>query len=214
MKLSIRIVSLVVSGVLAAAGGAMGCGAETKNGGGSGDAGGGSTSGGAGSTNSGSSGSAGGPNALTCPNSECGPALGLPNTPCADGSIAGPTGRCLRLDADRCGWEVLECPPAGEGGAATSSSAGAASAGAHDGGVAGVGGAPLSDRCGGCDDGAPTSKVCIYQAGGPGPGRFVCATQSLCRAAGVCACILGQGTCNSMLEGGSPGYCVCDNGLD
>ncbi|MEZ4464414.1 MAG: Kazal-type serine protease inhibitor domain-containing protein [bacterium] len=40
----------------------------------------------------------------------CGPPLGLPNVVCPDGSIGGPTGRCLENDAGECGWEVRECP--------------------------------------------------------------------------------------------------------
>lgn len=121
-------------------------------------------------------------------------------------------------------------PPGGEGGAAAlggagalggaaaasgaGPSGGAAAGGAEDGGAAGAGGAPSSDRCGGCKYDGVTPQICIFQAGGPGAGRFVCATQNPCGAAGACACIVGQGTCNSTLEGGSPGYCVCDNGLD
>jgi len=54
---------------------------------------------------------AAGPNAPTCDASKCGPALGLPNKICPDGSTAGPTNRCL-LNADgSCGWEVRDCPP-------------------------------------------------------------------------------------------------------
>jgi hypothetical protein len=49
-------------------------------------------------------------NAPTCDVQKCGPQLGLLNYVCADGSTAGPTGRCL-LNADgSCGWEVLSCP--------------------------------------------------------------------------------------------------------
>jgi hypothetical protein len=46
-----------------------------------------------------------------CRVEDCGPALGMPNLLCDDGSFGGPTGRCL-LDAesDRCGWEVRACP--------------------------------------------------------------------------------------------------------
>lgn len=45
-----------------------------------------------------------------CDASECGPALGLPNRLCEDGTSSGPTGRCLRHDDGTCGWEVLSCP--------------------------------------------------------------------------------------------------------
>lgn len=50
---------------------------------------------------------------LECEPSECGPALGMPNTLCADGTtVAGPTGRCLRDENGGCGWEVQQCPTA------------------------------------------------------------------------------------------------------
>lgn len=101
----------------------------------------------------------------------------------------------------------------GEGGALASGGA-AGEGAAGEGGGAGEGGAPAGDRCGGCNYNGVAPQICIYQSGGPGGGRFVCATQNPCGAAGACACIVGQGTCGSMLEGGSPGYCVCDNGLD
>ena len=101
----------------------------------------------------------------------------------------------------------------GAGGASTSG--GAAAAGAGDGGAAGAGGALFADRCGGCNYQAPQPQICIYQAGGPGPGRFVCATQNPCGAAGECVCIVGQGECSPAPEDGrSPSYCVCDNGLE
>ena len=46
-----------------------------------------------------------------CAEEECGPALGMPNTLCPDGSFAGPTDRCLRdLETGSCGWEVRSCP--------------------------------------------------------------------------------------------------------
>jgi hypothetical protein len=46
-----------------------------------------------------------------CREEDCGPALGMPNWVCDDGSVGGPTGRCL-LDAETraCGWEVRSCP--------------------------------------------------------------------------------------------------------
>jgi PPE-repeat protein len=51
-----------------------------------------------------------------CPTSACGPALGLPSYQCADGSLAGPTGHCLKRDNGTCGWEIRSCP-SGSGGA-------------------------------------------------------------------------------------------------
>jgi len=214
----------VLAMLLAATLGFAACGAdinsETPSGGTASQAGTSSTSGsgGAGASSAGSSNSGGTATALTCPSAECGPALGIASTTCADGSVGGPTGRCLRLETGGCGWERRSCPPAGEGGATASGGAspsgGAAVAGAGDGCAAGAGGAPLTDRCGGCESNGQTRQLCIYQAGGPGAGRFVCATQNPCRAAGACACIVDQGTCNFMPEGGGPGYCACDNGLD
>lgn len=200
--------------------GFVACGADTDKGtasGGNPAAGKSSTNGGAGA-GAGLSSSGGTANMPSCPTSECGPQLGIPSTTCSDGSVGGPTGRCLRLDTGGCGWEVRDCPPDGEGGSTASGGAapsgGSAAAGAGDGGAAGASGAPSTDRCGGCNYNGPTPQICIYQAGGPGVGRFVCATQNPCGAAGACVCIVGQGTCSSTLEGGSPGYCVCDNGLD
>ncbi len=46
-----------------------------------------------------------------CATADCGPALGMPNTLCADGvTVAGPTGQCLRQGDGSCGWEVIRCP--------------------------------------------------------------------------------------------------------
>jgi hypothetical protein len=52
-----------------------------------------------------------GPEPGTCKVEECGPTLGMPNSPCPDGTtIAGPSGRCLRGGDGSCGWEVIDCP--------------------------------------------------------------------------------------------------------
>ena len=46
----------------------------------------------------------------TCPVEACGPPiLGLPNQICFDGTVGGPTGRCLDQEGV-CGWEVINCP--------------------------------------------------------------------------------------------------------
>ncbi len=46
-----------------------------------------------------------------CTAAECGPAPGAPAILCADGSIGGNTGNCLRDPASgSCGWEFRECP--------------------------------------------------------------------------------------------------------
>ncbi len=48
--------------------------------------------------------------AETCEEVECGPAPGAPAFECADGTIGGNTGRCIRNDEGVCGWEMRECP--------------------------------------------------------------------------------------------------------
>jgi hypothetical protein len=166
------------------------CGADTSNGtangGTSGSAGKSSTSGAAGS---GASGGGSGNSAGTASEPSSG-----------SGGSAGAAGALASGGAG------------GVGGA--SASGGAAEAGAGGGGAAGAGGAAFTDRCGGCNYQAPQPQICIYQAGGPGPGRFVCATQNPCGAQGACACIVGQGECSpAPQDGTSPSYCVCDNGL-
>ncbi|MFH1807941.1 MAG: hypothetical protein ABIJ09_04310 [Pseudomonadota bacterium] len=45
----------------------------------------------------------------TCGPDECGPPLGMPNTLCADGTVAGP-GDCVRHADGSCGWEIITCP--------------------------------------------------------------------------------------------------------
>jgi hypothetical protein len=41
---------------------------------------------------------------------DCGPAPGVPNWTCADGSLGGPTGNCTRQADGTCGWEINWCP--------------------------------------------------------------------------------------------------------
>ena len=51
------------------------------------------------------------PAAVTeCEKDRCGPALGMKSTPCSDGSIGGPTGRCIEHADKTCGWEIRSCP--------------------------------------------------------------------------------------------------------
>lgn len=45
-----------------------------------------------------------------CDAKECGPKMGMPQKQCHDGSMGGPTGRCLKNDAGACSWEVKACP--------------------------------------------------------------------------------------------------------
>jgi len=51
--------------------------------------------------------------AAECERAACGPELGLPNLICADGTIGGPTGRCLLNKDGTCGWEYFDCPTVG-----------------------------------------------------------------------------------------------------
>lgn len=191
-----------------------GCGGSSDDGGGSsaGTHGGGSggntgTSGmshsGSGVMNAGAN-SAGESSLGECERTDCGPQLGLPNWTCADGSVGGPTGRCLKRPGGTCGWEINNCPMAGEGGAPSQGGQGNAA------GESAAAGGAASEDCGGCASG----KICVFQVGGPGPSHFVCAMQNPCGAAAACACIVGQGTCQPNLMGDPPRYCSCDNGLE
>jgi hypothetical protein len=93
------------------------------------------------------------------------------------------------------------------GGAAGSGATGG-SAGSTSGGSGGSGG---TDPCGGCGP----NMMCIYQVGGPGPGRVLCASNPICRAASECDCIAGQGDCMPAPAGGDYDVeCQCDNGLE
>ena len=180
-----------------------GCGGSSDgNAAGTSSGGAGGHTGGAGALFAGAT-SGGGPNLDECDRADCGPQLGLPNWTCADGSQGGPTGRCLERPGGTCGWEIHDCPMAGEGGSASQGGQGSAA------GERAVGGA-AADDCGGCSLG----NVCVFQVGGPGPSHFVCATQNPCGSAAACACIVGQGSCEPNLIGDPPRYCSCDNGLE
>lgn len=64
------------------------------------------------------------------------------------------------------------------------------------------------DPCGGCEDGL----TCIFQNGGPGPARHLCANETTpCNEDDLCGCIIDQGTCAYSLE---ENLCHCDNGLE
>src|SRR5882762_5674057 len=73
---------------------------------------GGSNSGGSSSGGSSSGGASGGAE-QTCEKSACGTQLGLLNEICSDGSMGGPTGRCLKNANGSCSWEIHRCPPDG-----------------------------------------------------------------------------------------------------
>jgi hypothetical protein len=173
----------------------------TSNSAGTNNGGAGASQAGAGTMNGGASG--GGSDLGECPKADCGPQLGLLNWTCADGSVGGPTGRCLKRPSGTCSWEINNCPMPGAGGAVNEGGQ------ANTGGEPSAGGAAPED-CGGCGQG----KICVFQAGGPGPSHFICAMQNPCGAAAACACIVGQGTCQPNLMGDPPRYCSCDNGLE
>jgi hypothetical protein len=179
----------------------VGCGADTSNGtangGTSANAGKSSTSGAAGSGAGGVGSSSSG------------------GTAADEGGAAGVGGTWASGGGAAAGAAAAGGAAAGGAAAGGAAAGGAAAGGAGDGGATGVGGTPFTDRCGGCNYNGIAPQICIYQAGGPGPGRFVCATQNPCGAAGECVCIVGQGACSPTvtLEAGGP-YCVCDNGLD
>lgn len=199
---------------------ALGCGSTAKNADatGAGTGGGGASNGAAGlggaqggsvnqagSANEAGSSSLGGGVSGTggeCSKADCGQQIAIPNWTCEDGTQGGPTGRCIRRSNGSCGWEIHQCPPAGQGGSASQGG---------QGNTAGepAGGGATTD-CGGCAQ----SEVCVFQVGGPGASRFVCATQNPCGAVGACSCIVGQGVCQPNLMGDPPRYCSCDSGTD
>jgi hypothetical protein len=37
--------------------------------------------------------------------------MAMPNGKCSDGTMSGPSGKCLRQADGRCGWEIRQCPP-------------------------------------------------------------------------------------------------------
>jgi hypothetical protein len=48
--------------------------------------------------------------ATECDKAKCGPTIRMPNKQCADGTMSGPTNRCLQHADGTCGWEVKACP--------------------------------------------------------------------------------------------------------
>lgn len=63
------------------------------------------------------------------------------------------------------------------------------------------------------NDDCGAGHVCVEQIGGPARSTndFECALQDPCGSSDPCACIHDEGTCTWMT--GSPGHCVCDNGI-
>src|SRR5438105_509572 len=44
-----------------------------------------------------------------CAQTQCGTKLDLPNGKCDDGTVSGPTGRCIQTSGSACAWEVKTC---------------------------------------------------------------------------------------------------------
>jgi len=128
--------------------------------------------------------SGGGSSQENCDKSECGPQLGLLNQVCPDGSMSGPTGRCLKRANGTCGWEVLQCPPDATG------AGGDASAGGPNTGGSGIGGSSAGGAGG--------------SSGGPCGGKTCTADQRCCGPAECGRCIpaaSGQ-ACPDLCPGG------------
>jgi hypothetical protein len=136
----------------------------------------GSTGVGGGSAGSTGVGGGSGGTDATCATSDCGPALGIANYQCPDGSEAGPTGRCLKRANGTCGWEILSCP---SGGGGADAGAGGQAAGGEPGQTC-AGKVCTSDQvccgpaaCGFCVSklsGIACPAVCAGGSGGAGSG--------------------------------------------
>lgn len=145
-----------------------------------------------------SSGGVGGSAQETCDKSACGPQLGLLNQICSDGSMSGPTGRCLKRADSSCGWEVLQCPPDGTGAGGDASAGGASTGGSSTGGSS-TGGAP-SGACGG--------KICTADQRCCGPAECgVCISKvsgafcpNMCLGSGGAGGAGGAPDCNQLLD--------------
>ena len=158
---------------------------DTAGAGGKASAAGSSADGGTMSGGSSSGGTAGGTQE-TCDVSACGPQLGIANQICPDGSTAGPTGRCLKRANGSCGWEILECPPDGAGGEAST-------------GGSSTGGAP-GGSCGG--------KTCTVDQICCGPAECGFCVSKLSGIACPATC-LGDGGAGGGGSGGSGGAPDC-----
>jgi hypothetical protein len=92
--------------------------------------------------------------AQTCDAGACGPAPAQPMYACADGTLAGPTGRCILNQDGTCGWEIVACPSDGSTGPPTCS-------------TTDCGPRPLvPDQS--CDGGGTSGEVCESMDGGCG----------------------------------------------
>jgi len=135
---------------------------ETAGAGGKASEAGSNASGGTSSDSGGSSNSSGvgGSSQETCDKSACGPQLGLLNQLCADGSMSGPTGRCLKRADDSCGWEVLQCPPDQPGAGGDASAGGPSTGGSSTGGSSTGGSSTSGSSAGGASGGLCGGKTC------------------------------------------------------
>jgi len=135
--------------------------------------------------------------ALGCSDdSECSDACSDPQGSSGKGGTA-PTGGSSNTGGTNTGGSTT----GGSGGTGGSAPTGGSSGSGGSGGGA-------TDVCGGC----AANELCIFQAGGPGPGRNLCASNPICRGVGECGCIQDQGDC--LAVPGSIPLCQCDNGLE
>jgi hypothetical protein len=146
-----------------------------------------------------------------CLDTDCGPALGMPNWICADGTVAGPTGQCMPTADGGCGWEVVTCPDDGSSGTGGSGDGGTASGGGSgDGGGTASGGG--SGGGGSSDGGTATCASCPGPA--PGMANWICDDGSLggpsCEpdANGTCGWVIRD--CPGGGSGGGGGGDTCD----
>lgn len=131
----------------------------------------------------------------TCAPDACGPALGMPNYQCWDGSLGGPTGRCID-QGQGCGWEVIECPPP-------------PACGPDDCGPPAPGAPNFI-----CDDGTIGGPVCAPTSDGQCGWAFVdCPEAGTCDDVAKCGPALGMPAyvCEDGSTGGNTGKCL-DNG--
>lgn len=158
--------------------------------------------------------------AATCDDQKCGPQLGISRRVCADGSIAGPTGRCLQNADGSCGWEVLDCPSDGCYGvcvpniqagcrASTDCPSGQVCEVSCSGWGCSTGATPTTDPATGMS--VPPDAACACPASDP---------SCMCDALGNCKgqqcvgrCVPGQPTCDPMKPVACPTFApVCPNG--
>ena len=150
-----------------------------------------------------------------CAAEACGPPLGLANRICWDGTVAGPTGRCLPGADGVCGWEVIDCPP--DPAACDRADCGPMSDRPNvecvDGTIGGPTGRCLRDAAGACGweiRECPAPAECTPEACGPEPllPNEQCADGSLGGPTGQCLPD-ARGTCGWEIRACPPGPRRC-----